>query len=113
MKLDRLTIRHIGPIRAVIEAAADELGTSPLVFIQSRKFPIAHARQLVMKVARDRTGASYPVLGRAFQRHHSTVMHGCDEAEKLLASDAWAQRFVDRVAVRADLKCTADRRVTA
>lgn len=112
MSMDKLTIRHIGPIRAVIEAAADELGTSPLVFIQSRKWPVAHARQIVMKLARDRTGASYPTLGRAFRRHHTTIIHGCEEAEKMLAADAWALRFADRVSLRADLIGGNDRRVT-
>lgn len=51
-------------------------------------------RFLAYYVARRRTGKSYPELGRAFGKHHASVLHGCREAERLIGSDhVWARAY--------------------
>ncbi len=49
---------------------------------RSRNF--ARPRQVAMSLARELTNHSFPEIGEAFgSRHHTTVMHACEEIEQL------------------------------
>jgi chromosomal replication initiation ATPase DnaA len=48
-----------------------------------------------MSLARELTKASFPVIGRAFGRDHSTAMHAVDRSPELL------EKFPEYVAKRA------------
>jgi chromosomal replication initiator protein len=53
---------------------------------RSRNF--ARPRQIAMALARELTNHSFPEIGEAFgSRHHTTVMHACDEIEQLRQND--------------------------
>lgn len=53
---------------------------------RSRNF--ARPRQIAMALARELTNHSFPEIGEAFgSRHHTTVMHACDEVEQLRQND--------------------------
>lgn len=53
---------------------------------RSRNF--ARPRQIAMALARELTNHSFPEIGEAFGgRHHTTVMHACEEIEQLRKSD--------------------------
>lgn len=53
---------------------------------RSRNF--ARPRQIAMALARELTNHSFPEIGEAFgSRHHTTVMHACDEVEQLRKND--------------------------
>ena len=53
---------------------------------RSRNF--ARPRQIAMSLARELTNHSFPEIGEAFgSRHHTTVMHACNEIEQLRLSD--------------------------
>ncbi|MEZ0232681.1 MAG: chromosomal replication initiator protein DnaA [Methylophilaceae bacterium] len=53
---------------------------------RSRNF--ARPRQIAMALARELTNHSFPEIGEAFgSRHHTTVMHACDEIESLRQND--------------------------
>lgn len=53
---------------------------------RSRNF--ARPRQIAMSLARELTNHSFPEIGEAFGgRHHTTVMHACDEIEQLRQND--------------------------
>lgn len=53
---------------------------------RSRNF--ARPRQIAMALARELTNHSFPEIGEAFgSRHHTTVMHACDEIEQLRKND--------------------------
>ena len=53
---------------------------------RSRNF--ARPRQIAMALARELTNHSFPEIGEAFgSRHHTTVMHACDEVEELRKND--------------------------
>lgn len=48
----------------------------------------ARPRQIAMSLAREFTNHSFPEIGEAFgSRHHTTVMHACEEIEQLRLSD--------------------------
>lgn len=49
-----------------------------LIFGRARSKTIAEARAVAMWAARLRLGWSYPELGRAFDRDHTTILSACD-----------------------------------
>lgn len=53
---------------------------------RSRNF--SRPRQVAMALARELTNHSFPEIGEAFGgRHHTTVMHACNEIEELRKND--------------------------
>ena len=74
-------------IRAIREAVQDHYSISDddmLGTIRSRI--VSHPRQLAMYIAWRHTACTYPQIGRAFNRDHSTVIHAV-RAVKLRLSD--------------------------
>lgn len=70
------------PAKYVMEKAAVGFGvTVDDLTGRSRTRQLAGYRQITMAVLRRMTEASYPALGRIFNRDHSTVMHGVERAE--------------------------------
>ena len=60
---------------------------------RSRNF--ARPRQIAMALARELTNHSFPEIGEAFgSRHHTTVMHACDEVEQLRQNDPNVSRDI-------------------
>jgi chromosomal replication initiator protein len=60
---------------------------------RSRNF--ARPRQIAMSLARELTNHSFPEIGEAFgSRHHTTVMHACDEVEQLRQTDQTIARDI-------------------
>jgi chromosomal replication initiator protein len=60
---------------------------------RSRNF--ARPRQIAMALARELTNHSFPEIGEAFgSRHHTTVMHACDEIEQLRQNDPTVSRDI-------------------
>ena len=53
---------------------------------RSRNF--SRPRQIAMTLTRELTNLSFPEIGEAFGgRHHTTIMHACDEIEQLRLKD--------------------------
>ena len=53
---------------------------------RSRNF--SRPRQIAMSLTRELTNLSFPEIGEAFGgRHHTTIMHACDEVEKQRLKD--------------------------
>lgn len=68
----------------------------------SRRQSVVAARNLAMHVARQLTGESLSSVGEYFGgRDHTTVMHGCQRAQELTASDPLVRQAV--LQVQADL----------
>lgn len=60
---------------------------------RSRNF--ARPRQIAMALSRELTNHSFPEIGEAFGgRHHTTVMHACDEIDSLRQNDATIARDI-------------------
>ena len=55
----------------------------------------ARPRQVAMSLARELTNHSFPEIGEAFgSRHHTTVMHACEEIEQLRLKDQTIARDI-------------------
>lgn len=55
---------------------------------KKRSRNISRPRQVAMSLARELTNHSFPEIGEAFgNRHHTTVMHACEEIEQLRLND--------------------------
>jgi len=68
----------------------------------SRRQSVVTARNLAMHIARQLTDESLSSVGAYFGgRDHTTVMHGCQRAQELVASDPQIRQAVSQV--RADL----------
>lgn len=90
-------------------AAAFELSRSELLS-RSRRRPVAAARQVAMYLCRDlaargegaptsrRSWASFPRIGMAFARDHSSVMHACDVVTRRRETDRSFARLVEGLA---------------
>jgi hypothetical protein len=83
-------------IADVIAAASAEFGVPVReILSECRERSTARARQAAMYLARELTLASYSVIGRAFNRDHTTVIHGCRIIEQLMATDRDLRRRVE------------------
>jgi chromosomal replication initiator protein len=51
---------------------------------ESRVKAIAQARQMAIYLSREMTQSSFPALGKAFNRNHSTIMHAYNKAKGML-----------------------------
>ncbi len=58
------------------------------MYSKKRARNFSRPRQIAMSLARELTNHSFPEIGEAFgNRHHTTVMHACDEIEQLRLND--------------------------
>jgi len=58
------------------------------LFSKKRSRNFSRPRQIAMSLARELTNHSFPEIGEAFgSRHHTTVMHACEEIEQLRLND--------------------------
>jgi chromosomal replication initiator protein len=70
-------------------AAAAKFGVSLRELMSDRKAQrVARPRQIAMFLAKELTSRSLPVIGHAFDRDHTTVMHACRVVELRCAGDA-------------------------
>lgn len=77
------------PVLEIQNAVADAFGIPPEEMTsQTRKWRVAHPRQIAMMIARQHTGYSLPRLGRLFgHRDHTTILYGIESAHKRIAKD--------------------------
>lgn len=62
---------------------------------KKRNRNVARPRQIAMCLARELTNHSFPEIGEAFgNRHHTTVMHACEEIEQLRLNNATLARDI-------------------
>ena len=75
----------LGEIRLVVCGAWDI--SEERVLSDRRDTIYTHPRFAAWHLAQDFTHCSFPVIGRAFNRDHTTVMHGISRAKELLIED--------------------------
>ena len=64
-----------GIIDNIVAAAANEFGVTQEDILSPRKsLSIANARAVLFYIMRHRLGMSYPKIGQAFNRHHTTAL---------------------------------------
>ncbi len=65
------------------------------MYSKKRTRNFARPRQVAMALSRELTNHSFPEIGEAFGgRHHTTVMHACDEVDSLRQNDATIARDI-------------------
>ncbi len=65
------------------------------MFSKKRSRNVARPRQVAMSLTRELTNHSFPEIGEAFGgRHHTTVMHACEEIEQLRLNDQTVARDI-------------------
>ena len=75
-------VLHRSTVLKIVDAVAEATGIpAKHILSKSRTAPVARARQIVMYEAR-KAGLSYPQIGRALGRDHSTVVMGVRTEEK-------------------------------
>ncbi len=76
-------------LESILDVAADYFGfTISELISRDRSARVALARQIVMFVMREETGASLPQIGQVLGgRDHTTVIYGCDKIATDLGSD--------------------------
>ena len=86
-----MTIRNIA--RAVSEAYGIP---ETMLMGHDQRRPIVRARWVVMAMARKLLNYSYPRIGMAMKRDHSTVAHGCRNVARVWGpkADQAVRRFV-------------------
>jgi chromosomal replication initiator protein len=65
------------------------------MYSKKRTRNFARPRQIAMALSRELTNHSFPEIGEAFGgRHHTTVMHACDEIDQLRQNDPTTARDI-------------------
>lgn len=85
----------------IIEAVCIEFGMMPAELRAGRDRNSVLARWVAYHLSRKLTGLSFPQIGRAFGKDHSTVQHGVRELNALFAQDEELLSRVVRCEVRA------------
>ncbi len=62
-----------------------------------RSADILYARQVAIYVTRELTGMSSPAIGKAFNLHHTTVIHSIEKVESLIKTDRSKKYTVDEI----------------
>jgi chromosomal replication initiation ATPase DnaA len=75
-------------VTRVMDVVAERYGITRAALLgPGRTQPATTARQVAMRLVRELTGKSYPEIGRAFQRDHTTVIHACEVTEAFALGD--------------------------
>ena len=75
-------------LQDVVKAACIANNLKPReLFSMRRTKGLVDARHEAMYLARELTLASFPMIGRAFYRDHTSVLHGVRKVEKMLSND--------------------------
>ena len=85
--------------REIITVTANFFNTTPTELLaQSRKRPIAMARQIAMYIMRELTELSYPEIGREFGgRDHTTVIHAVQKVQSVMQTSVETFEQVDQL----------------
>lgn len=84
----------------IVAIACDMSGIDPALILSATRLRyVARIRQACYLIAREH-GHSFPEIGRRMNRDHSSVIHGCEQAEMLFARDADCARFVENLRER-------------
>jgi chromosomal replication initiator protein len=83
----------------IIEITAEFFNTTTAELLgQSRRRPIANARQVAMYIVRELTELSYPEIGREFgDRDHTTVIHAVQRIQRAMQTSVETFEQVDQL----------------
>jgi chromosomal replication initiation ATPase DnaA len=108
---DALFAAAPGRVSAAIDLAAARIGLTRSELLEPCRLQhVAWARHVAVYVAREATGLSWPALGRAFRRDHSTLMASYAKIASARLRDERLERLVESLLgeVCADERTMAD-----
>ncbi len=89
---------HVLNCDDVMMAVAEYYGvTSDDLRSPKRQRAVAVPRQVAMYICRDMVNASLPVIGNAFNRDHTTVMHACDKVSEELKTSISLKNLISDI----------------
>lgn len=78
--------QKLRPMARVVAEVSRSTGVSAEDILGKRRHPhIVRPRFMAMTICRDYCGASYTEIGRAFRRHHTTVMYATTRINRFLS----------------------------
>lgn len=99
-----MTIHHRSRVELdhVVQAACEVCLIEEAELVgPSRRTKVALCRQMAMLVARALTGASFPLIGQRFNRHHVSVIEAIDTARAAVVENPNVVSVIDRIAAHA------------
>lgn len=88
-------------VRTIQDRVCSEMGVPMRELLSARRSQqTARCRQVAMYLAVELTSASYPQVGRAFDRDHTTVLYGVRKIREALAVDHDLARVVGELTAR-------------
>lgn len=82
-------------MQQIVEAVSAAFGISVMDIYSARRMrPVAQARHVAMWLCRNCTSFTIPMIGRHFNRDHTSVMHAVRQTDARAAED---QAFAARV----------------
>ncbi len=69
---------------------------------QDKSWTYSRPRQLAMYLTRHVTKSSYPEIGAAFNRNHTTVIHGVEHISRLIRSEPPVAELVTKLRRRVE-----------
>ena len=83
-------------VEEVIKLVANELDVKKAdILSEKRDRDISNARQIAMYAAREVTSLSYPVIGRYFEKNHTTVIQACKKIKIWIEEDPETRQLVN------------------
>lgn len=97
-----IPVQRYPSVKDIINVVANYYGFTKIDLISARrKYDITHARHVAMYLARQLTPRSMPQIGKALgNRDHTTILHGVQKIERLIASDPDSELARDIAAIR-------------
>ena len=94
---DEVTIRRLS-IEEIVKAVCSTYDvTYADMLTNNRTQPLATARQVAMFLARKLTGNSTPTVANAFNRNHTTVLHGTASIQKRIDVEPELKKTVEQI----------------
>lgn len=85
-------------VQSIICTVAKHYDVTPAQIVGPRRVPLlVRVRHIAMYIAREMTGRSYPQLGKAFSRDHTSVLHACRVIRAAILSDGELAYDVKRI----------------
>src|SRR6266849_2426499 len=103
---DLIRTHEIKPDVEAIQKTVSDFFHIRLAELKSKRRPqhIAFCRQVAMYLCRKLTDSSFPAIGTAFDRDHSTVIHACNLIARRISNDSAFRFSIEKV--ERELKAT-------
>lgn len=90
-------------VHKVIQVVASYYGLKPRDIVSERRdLRVIGPRQVAMYICRKKTLLSFPQIGRAMRRDHTTIMHGAEAVERRIKKDIHLKTEINEIVFSID-----------